>query len=451
MTLFETGEKKDLQTTLGIDRELRASLDPSADPKRIEFVNLKLAAQGLPIFGDANDFPFLEMGASLLANLQQRTRHSAAQLCPADKSINEFIESYLDGVSVDSPDPAWIPTDTIVLERHGLARILSLPADSDSFKSDIIESYRTFQGVCHNPQKDRRTTKGVFHVVEGGFAVTAEKKEVPKNVFASLLKAALNPPRELMRLPFTSTQEKQAEAFVSLALRPVVCPGVPGVVDEKSIEVRFFAPGNLVANLDFVESIFGNAGDPFLPVNDARIDVKHWSGHTGCVILAPHLIRLTKKEVGLPHVNEATGRQKTDGMCWEDEGELYNEGGAFKITCRDQRGIVVTLIADNYFGYCKKEVKTQLSYAANLMGMCEEEHAGGALAFPRIDMGDNFQLSQYRPQENEHRYGDMVEQFSPLMELHPSGYGIDKQFDDIYYVPRRYSHQSSSAGNNLGT
>ena len=49
-------------------------------------------------------------------------------------------------------------------------------------------------------------------------------------------------------------------------------------------------------------------------------------------------------------------------MCWRDEDELYNDGGAFKVTCRDQRGVMVTIIADNYFGYCKKEVKTQISY-----------------------------------------------------------------------------------------
>ena len=35
------------------------------------------------------------------------------------------------------------------------------------------------------------------------------------------------------------------------------------------MEIRFFAPGNLVSNLDFVESIFGNGGDPVLPENDA--------------------------------------------------------------------------------------------------------------------------------------------------------------------------------------
>ncbi len=44
---------------------------------------------------------------------------------------------------------------------------------------------------------------------------------------------------------------------------------------------------------------------------------------------------------------------------------------------------MVTIIADNYFGYCKKEVKTQISYAANLFGLCEEEHAGGAHRLPQ--------------------------------------------------------------------
>ena len=36
-----------------------------------------------------------------------------------------------------------------------------------------------------------------------------------------------------------------------------------------------------------------------------------------------------------------------------------------QITARDSRGVVVTIIADNYFGYCKKETKTQLGYASN--------------------------------------------------------------------------------------
>ena len=45
-------------------------------------------------------------------------------------------------------------------------------------------------------------------------------------------------------------------------------------------------------------------------------------------------------------------------MCWRDENEIYNNGNAFKMVCRDHRGVIVTIIADNYYGYCKKEVKT---------------------------------------------------------------------------------------------
>ena len=75
------------------------------------------------------------------------------------------------------------------------------------------------------------------------------------------------------------------------------------------MELRFFAPGNLVSNLDFVETIFGNGGDPDLPENDAGLDTDHWTGHTGCVILAPHLTKLTKKAMGLPNWEEANARQ----------------------------------------------------------------------------------------------------------------------------------------------
>ncbi len=118
--------------------------------------------------------------------------------------------------------------------------------------------------------------------------------------------------------------------------------------------------------------------------------MSHWTGHTGCVILAPHIVGMRKVDLGLPHFDQATERQRRDGMCWRDEAEIYNDGRAFKIACRDRRGVMVTIIADNYYGYCKKEVKTQISFAANLFGLCEEEHAGGAIAFPAYMLGQDF-------------------------------------------------------------
>jgi len=60
------------------------------------------------------------------------------------------------------------------------------------------------------------------------------------------------------------------------------------------------------------------------------LDVDHWTGHTGCVILAPHLTRLKKKDLGLPHVSQASEAQRAAGMCWASESELYNTAAPSK-------------------------------------------------------------------------------------------------------------------------
>jgi hypothetical protein len=345
-----------------------------------------------------------------------------------DQRIQTFLYDYLQDAPVTK-----LPTRTFTLDRAGLARVLSLPIDRDEFSSEIINSYRVANGVLHTPKSDRRTTQGIFHVTEGGLPIPDDKSAVPKLTFAKLLALALNPPRDLMRLPFTATQPQPAECFVSLLLRPLVCPEIPGYISEKRMEVRFFVPGNLVSNLDFVESIFGNGGDPILPENDSALDVEHWTGHTGCVILAPHLVKATKKSVGLPHWDAATERQRRDGMCWKNENELYNNGGAFKLTCRDESGVIVTLIADNYYGYCKKEVKTQISFAANLFGNAEEEHAGGALVFPSYDLGEEF-IDDGPVKPQDHTYAEMISRYGAAMEVKPEGYAVDKKYPQIIYV-----------------
>jgi len=250
-----------------------------------------------------------------------------------------------------------------------------------------------------------------------------------------MLKAAVNPSDEMNILPFTSTQEEKAKTMVSLLLRPVVCPEVKGVIAEKSMEIRFFAPGTLVSNLDFVENIFGNAGDHNLAENDAALDVEHWTGTTGCIILAPQLIHLKKKDIGLPHYDDATERQRNDGMCWKDENELYNDGGAFKITCRDDNGVVVTLIGDNYYGYSKKEIKTQISYSANMYGLVEEEHAGGAIAYPRGIMSDNvFGEIFSAKMDNAYSFDEAMALLGDRVDVYPEGYAVDKKYPSITYI-----------------
>jgi len=289
----------------------------SSPASLIPYINVKLSLLGfLPVAtGDGAELG--DIVSSLIAQYREKERLLANHLCAADQRIQTFLYDYLQDVPVTK-----LPLRTLTLDRPGMAQVLSLPVDRDEFASSILNSYRVKQGVLHNPKSDRRTTQGIFHVAEGGLPIPDDKIGVPKAVFGKMLSLAFNPPREIMRLPFTATQAQPAECFVSLLLRPVVCPEVPGFTPRKAMEVRFFAPGNLVSNLDFVENIFGNGGDPNLPENDAGLDTEHWSGHTGCVILAPHLTKITKKDAGLPPWDKATERKRRDGMCWKDEWEI---------------------------------------------------------------------------------------------------------------------------------
>lgn len=371
-------------------------------------------------------------GSSLVRPILDRQRELGRRLGDSTPPVDERIESFLGDYFEGTDWASSLPKHTLVLDQAGLARETSLPKDGDSFSSETLTSYRLANGVLHNPANDRRTTKGVFHIADGGLPIQDDKIAVDRAVAARIFAAALTPPRESLLLPYTAAMEPPAYCWASLLMRPVVVPDVPGFTPERSMEIRFFAPATLMANLDFVEGIFGNAGDPFLPENDAALDPESWTGHTGAVILAPHLTRLTKKELGLPHVDEASERQKRDGQCWSDEDERYNGGTAFKLCVRDERGVIVTVIADNYFGYCKKEVKAQISYATNLMGLVEEEHAGGALTFPSYNLGQAFATRG----DGEYRFDEVVARDPERWDVRPEGYAVDRRIDRVLMVPQ---------------
>lgn len=407
----------------------------------IQYINLQLAALGQPLFVKAVDDQLKSSNAKLISltenlikSFKEKSRLLSEHQSPSDKRIQNFINNYLK--DLDFKKNLSLPNNTFVLNQPGLARELSLPPNGDTFKNEYLTSYRIKQGILNNPAADKRTTKGTFHIVEGGLPVAFDKIEVPRITFAHMLYEAINPPEELNLLPFTSKQKEQAKTMVSMLMRPVVCPEVKGVLSEKSMEIRFFVPGSFVSTLDFVESIFGNAGDHNLAENDAALDVEHWTGHTGCIILAPHLTKLKKKDVGLPHFDQATERQRREGMCWKDENEIYNNGTAFKLTCRDDRGVVVTLIADNYYGYSKKEIKTQISYSANLYGLVEEEHAGGAIAFPRGNMNDKLFGSNFTAKFGTgYNFENLKKLLGDRIEVMPENYAVDKKFPEIIYIP----------------
>lgn len=412
-------------TTFGLNPTGGNALPDRAQLRRV--ITTKLAAHGLlpeDRLGELGDL------GPLLSGWQMSGRLGIHHHCAADARIQAFLERTLAKSGVQVPR---LPASSLVLDRHGLARELSLPEDGNHHETALLSSYRLANGVLHNPASDRRTTQGSFHIAEGGLPIPADKYAVPSATFARMLAAALKPPADMLRIPWTANWGKPAECFTTLLLRPLVVPEVPGQIPAQRMEVRFIAPGSLVANLDFVESIFGNGGDPFLPDHDAGLD-PDWTGTTGCVILAPHLTSLSKKELGLPHVDAATPRQKAEGMCWSDPGERYNGGAAFKLTHRDASGVIVTLIADNYFGYCKKEVKTQISFSANLIGLAEEEHSGGALAFPSYHLGDHF-IASGAVIAGGHTYADTLRTLAGEIDAKSDGFAVLKADPRIVFVP----------------
>jgi hypothetical protein len=422
-----------LRKKLGIeygDINLNVSMDD-----HIKYINFKLASLGLPIYRseethrEASTY-FIDLFDGIIKDYQEKTRLMNVHEIGIHKRINRFLREYHEVAE----DAITVVEDAFVLDHYGMARVMSLPPDSDSYANEYLTSYRIKQGILNNPKNDKRTTEGSFHIVEGGLSIPSDKKAVPKGTFFKLYKKAINPSDEMKELPYTANQKEKASTFVSLFIKPIVIPEVPGVVKEKTMEILLTAPGSLVSNLDFIESVFGNAGDPSLHINDSGLDVEGWSGHTGYIILAPQLTKLRKIDVGLPHYDNATERQKRDGMCYQDENEYYNEGQSFKLTCRDESGVAITLIADNYFGYSKKEVKTQISFAANLYGNAEEEHAGGTIVYPRINVGENYHAKDNANLQG-YSFDEVKEKYESMMTLHPDGYGIDKRHTNVIYLP----------------
>ena len=151
------------------------------DAELIRYINLKLAALGQPASQTG-------IAGPLLRNYHQKNQLLGDRLCPVDARIQTFLDSYLDGCA------ARLPSQTLVLDMPGLARVMSLPDGEDSLASPYVHSYRISQGILHNPKSDRRTTQGIFHIVEGGLPIPADKIAVPKATFGALLSHALTPP-----------------------------------------------------------------------------------------------------------------------------------------------------------------------------------------------------------------------------------------------------------------
>jgi hypothetical protein len=235
--------KEELIRHCGLSPEGGQSILPDRETAQ-RIIAIKLASKGFaPPHKENGDADVMNLAGDLFRLYAEQSRLLGSHQCPVDKRIQDFLDDVLSSTG----EKVTLPSDFLTVDRYGLARELSLPQNSDEFHNEEISSYRLKNGVLHNPLNDRRTTKGVFHVADYGLPIPGDKIRVPLIAYARMLKAAFEPPAEHKILPYTSEWEKPVETLVSVYLRPIVCPEVPGKIDEKRLEVRFFVPGKKCA------------------------------------------------------------------------------------------------------------------------------------------------------------------------------------------------------------
>ena len=145
----------------------------------VRYINLKLAALGQPTSRSTADPSFLEIAGPLLRNYYQKDQLLGNRLCPADTRIQAFLDDYL---AQECPGgAARLPANSFVLDRPGLARAMSLPPARRSLRVARTEVVpRARRACCTTPRATGARHKGLFHIVEGGLPVPADKNAVPK-------------------------------------------------------------------------------------------------------------------------------------------------------------------------------------------------------------------------------------------------------------------------------
>ena len=107
-----------------------------SDPAELlRYINLKLVALGQPSSQRTADPYFLEIAGPLLRNYHQKDQLLGDRLCPADTRIQQFLDAYLKDVAPGGA--ARLPSNSFVLDRPGLARVMSLPPGADEFISPV--------------------------------------------------------------------------------------------------------------------------------------------------------------------------------------------------------------------------------------------------------------------------------------------------------------------------
>jgi len=216
---------------------------------------------GQPTSRSTADPYSLEVAMPLLRNHYQKDLLLGDMLCPADARIQAFLDNQLAATCVAGVPR--LPSSRSSWTGPGVARVMSLPARGDQHRLAVLAVVPHRAGRAAQSKSDRRTTQGVFH--RRGRAAGADRQDhSAEKGLRTLLERALDRRRACWRCPSPRTSNSRPGCSCRCCCAPIVCPAT-GSEPEKRMEIRCFAPASLVSNLDFIEAIFGNGGDPYLP------------------------------------------------------------------------------------------------------------------------------------------------------------------------------------------
>ena len=367
------------------------------------YITLKLTALGLKAPLATSDPAFLRIAGPLLRNIHQKDQLLAHRLCPVDARIQPYLDTHLAGVCPGGVPR--LPSRTFAVDVTGLSRELSFPPGRRAFSLAICGVLPRRPRRAAQPAKRPPHHPGHLPHRRGRPAGSRRQdRACPSSAFA---RAAGRRARSARRCAGAALHGRSGRAGRAASSR--CCCGrwsVPPPATTRKRPWRSASSRPAAWSAIWISSkrIFGNARRSLSAGERRRAGCRCTGPATPAASSWRRISSGCARRIsGLPHFDDATERQRRDGMCWRERRRTLQRRPRLQdLTCRDHRGVMVTIIADNYYGYCKKEVKTQISYAANLFGLCEEEHAGGAIAFPAYVLGQEFYAGRTVAYQDRH-------------------------------------------------
>ena len=177
------------------------------------------------------------------------------------------------------------------------------------------------------------------------------------------------------------------------------------------------------------------AAIPYLPENDAALDVLHWTGHTGCVILAPHLVGMREEGPGAAacersHRAAAARRHVLDRRRRALQRRRRLQNHLPRRPRRDghhHRRQLLRLLQEG--SQDPDQLRRQPLRPVRGGARRRRDRLRHLCARPGVLRGPHRQ-----PEEGRLR-AMPCGCSATLVELQPEGYAVDRRYPDIYYVP----------------